>query len=86
MGAKKMAVGGAVKLASLGGLGLEAVRDKHAGWRVWDSWRRCPILQASWCSIKLSTLSPQLINPTTCIYLFMPPKTQYLTKHMVHHF
>lgn len=47
--------GPVLKLVSLDRLGLEAVRDKHAGGgRV--SGRRRPMSQASWCSMKLSTL------------------------------
>lgn len=52
--------GGTLWFVSLDGLGLEAVRDRQAGgggggcgggW-----WRLCPMVQASWCSMKLSTL------------------------------
>lgn len=47
---------GALKLVSLEGLGLEAVLDKQAGCGVCKSDRSRPALQASWCSMKLSTL------------------------------
>lgn len=49
---------GIAKLVSvLEGLGLEAVRDKHAaGCKACDSDRRRPMVHASWCSMKLSTL------------------------------
>ncbi|KAM1019295.1 hypothetical protein ACFX2C_040818 [Malus domestica] len=50
--------GALLKLLSLqDGLGLEAVRDRHAaGCSVCDSGRTRSMLQASWCSMKLSTL------------------------------
>lgn len=52
--------GPALKLVSLDGLGLDAVRERQAGCCCCcDSvvvGRRRPMLQASWCSMKLSTL------------------------------
>lgn len=51
--------GAVLKLVSLEGLGLEAVRDKHAAaaaCRGCGSGSSRPMLQASWCSMKLSTL------------------------------
>lgn len=50
-------LGDVVRLVSLEGLGLEAVLDRHGGCKFWelDDFIR-PMLQASWCSMKLSTL------------------------------
>lgn len=43
-------------LVSLDGLVLDAVRDEQAGCSACSSGRACRIVQASWCSMKLSTL------------------------------
>lgn len=50
-------------LVSLDGLVLDAVRDEHAaGCGVCIPGRACRTVQASWCSMKLSTLQGQGIN------------------------
>lgn len=54
---KVVAQGVVLRFVSLEGLGLEAVRERQLdGCKDCDSDRSLPMLQASWCSMKLSTL------------------------------
>jgi hypothetical protein len=57
-------------LVSLEGLVLEAVRDEQAGRSACISGRPCRTLQASWCSMKLSTLQGQRIGIIQSDYIF----------------